>query len=393
MTDAFAEMQRHYRERDKAALQWKAKGGKVVGYFCDSVPEEMIIAAGFLPYRISGDPESGTESIRKYLLPFWSKSPLAQRQVSLEFINSMLHLIFTGRYDFIDYLVVPYTRKAILGVHKQLMDAKTAYPQLKIPEMFILDRALTPFFAAANFDRARAYDFKIKLEEWSGKALTHTALAAGIKVVNESKSLLRRVADLRAEDAPRISGAEALQIFGSSKFMPRAEHSALLRSFLDQVSRRTPRQGARIYVAGSPLDNIDLYELIESCGTTVVSENHCWGNRCADLPIDETIAPMEAIGSRYHKMPPCITYPLEKAVRNCTARAVSAKAQGAVFNVFRFDNFQIFDIPHEMEALKEKGIPSVYLQEQPYKITDSAAIKATITSFVENLARQSLLSA
>jgi benzoyl-CoA reductase/2-hydroxyglutaryl-CoA dehydratase subunit BcrC/BadD/HgdB len=390
MTDALALMQDHYRARDTAARAWKAKGGKVVGYFCDSVPEEMIMAAGFLPYRISGDPDAGTESVRKYLLPLWNKSSLAQRQVSLEFINSMLHLIFTGRYDFVDYLVIPYTRKAILGIHKQLSDAKQHYPDLKIPTMFILDRTLTPFFAGAQFDRDRAYDFKAKLEEWSGKPLTDTALAAAIKTVNQSKALLKRVADLRAEDPPRLSGVEALQIFGSAKFMPLDEHNAALQAFLGEIEKRPARRGARIYVAGSPLDNTELYGLIEATGATVVSENHCWGNRCSDLPIDESMVPMEAIASRYHRMPPCITFPLDKAVRNCTARAVTAKAQGAVFNVYRFDNFQIFDIPHEMEALKEKGIPSLYLQEQPYKIAEPDQIKSKLSSFVDSLKHQTL---
>ncbi|MBF8266484.1 MAG: 2-hydroxyglutaryl-CoA dehydratase, D-component [Dehalococcoidia bacterium] len=35
--------------------RWKANGGKVIGWSCIFVPEEIIIAAGMLPYRITGD--------------------------------------------------------------------------------------------------------------------------------------------------------------------------------------------------------------------------------------------------------------------------------------------------------------------------------------------------
>ena len=33
-----------YRERDRAARAWKAAGGRVVGYLCDNIPEELILA-------------------------------------------------------------------------------------------------------------------------------------------------------------------------------------------------------------------------------------------------------------------------------------------------------------------------------------------------------------
>jgi benzoyl-CoA reductase/2-hydroxyglutaryl-CoA dehydratase subunit BcrC/BadD/HgdB len=64
-------MQKHYQQRDLAAREWKDRGGKVAGYFCDNVPEEMILAAGFFPFRISGDPWGGTELADRYTEPFY----------------------------------------------------------------------------------------------------------------------------------------------------------------------------------------------------------------------------------------------------------------------------------------------------------------------------------
>ena len=34
--------------------RWKAAGHKVVGYTCSYVPDEIMAAAGILPYRIRG---------------------------------------------------------------------------------------------------------------------------------------------------------------------------------------------------------------------------------------------------------------------------------------------------------------------------------------------------
>ena len=77
MATAFEVMQKHYQKRDLAAREWKRKGGRVVGYFCDSVPEELILAAGFFPIRISGNPGGSTAEIDKYLEPFHEGFPPA----------------------------------------------------------------------------------------------------------------------------------------------------------------------------------------------------------------------------------------------------------------------------------------------------------------------------
>jgi len=40
------------KDRHGTARQWKSQGGKVVGYRCLFVPEEIIWAAGLLPYPL-----------------------------------------------------------------------------------------------------------------------------------------------------------------------------------------------------------------------------------------------------------------------------------------------------------------------------------------------------
>jgi len=42
---ALTTLREHEQQRDQAARAWKAAGGKVVGYICETVPEELIAAA------------------------------------------------------------------------------------------------------------------------------------------------------------------------------------------------------------------------------------------------------------------------------------------------------------------------------------------------------------
>ncbi|KUK52286.1 MAG: Benzoyl-CoA reductase, bzd-type, N subunit [Desulfotomaculum sp. 46_296] len=53
-----------YENRHDYARQWKEKnGGKVIGFFCTYVPEEILYAADILPVRVLGShqPQNVTE--------------------------------------------------------------------------------------------------------------------------------------------------------------------------------------------------------------------------------------------------------------------------------------------------------------------------------------------
>ena len=41
--------------------KWKDLDRKIVGYFCSSFPEELIAAAGLLPFRMRATGSTGTE--------------------------------------------------------------------------------------------------------------------------------------------------------------------------------------------------------------------------------------------------------------------------------------------------------------------------------------------
>ena len=63
------------------------------------------------------------------------------------------------------------------------------------------------------------------------------------------------------------------------------------------------RTGVRLFIEGSDLDNLQFYELAESCNAVIVAENSNWGNRYFDDPVDESTDPMEALADRYHVRP------------------------------------------------------------------------------------------
>ena len=85
-----------YEARHEYAKEWKKKNpkGKVMGYFCTYVPEEILYAADILPVRILGshEPQDVTEPhIFGMYCPF-CRDCLAQG--------------LKGRYDYLDGVMI-----------------------------------------------------------------------------------------------------------------------------------------------------------------------------------------------------------------------------------------------------------------------------------------------
>jgi benzoyl-CoA reductase/2-hydroxyglutaryl-CoA dehydratase subunit BcrC/BadD/HgdB len=374
----FETIQKQYQQRNFAALEWKKKGGKVIGYFCNNVPEELIMAAGFFPLRISGDPWEGTEVAEGYRMPY----------PQVAFVETMMNKLLTGKYDFLDYLVIPHARDQIWRLWTQLHFAAELDPQINLPEIYYYDNLHTTFYTSSVYNRDRTIEFKKQLEKWSGKKITDKGLGKAIAITNENKMLLKKVAALRAADPPRISGLEALQIIGTSMFMPKEGHSQLLKDYLKDGESLPAKNGVRLFVESSPLDNLQFYEVVESCGAVIVAEDNCWGNRYSDVPVGQTINSFESIVDRYLKKSPCPRmFPLQKRIDYCVQKALESKAQGALFHIYVGDNLQAWEAPEEIKALKANGIPIVYLKKQPYLLseTDSEDLRTSIKDFIKTL--------
>jgi benzoyl-CoA reductase/2-hydroxyglutaryl-CoA dehydratase subunit BcrC/BadD/HgdB len=382
-------LQELYRHRDTAARTWKAEhaGGRVVGYVCDNVPEELILAAGWLPYRLSGDPSVGADALERYVQPF--APPFSARNRGVGFVDAMLEMLLSGCLDFLDYLIVPHTRKTIQAFYRELTLAQQHEPSLSLPELFYLDRAYTPFYAAEVFNRRALLQLRGQLEDWSGRAVGDAAIAEAIEITNTNRRLLQQVAALRAADPSRITGVEALQLIATSCFMDKREHNHLLESVLDQAPATGSSAGGRprVFVGGSPLDNLSFYEVVESCGAVVVAEDHCWGNRCGEFEVDTSLPPFEALVDRYHRKPACsIDFPMAGAVDRCVGRARAARVDGAIFFVMEGDGVHVWDTPDEIAALEASGVPCLLLNQQPYRLSNPESLRTRLSEFVNTLA-------
>lgn len=378
-----------YDDPLRAAREWSAAGGKVVGYLCDNVPEELICAAGFFPLRVRGDPESGDATVRTKVDVLYTPDVTNRPP----FAASMLNRLLDGTYSVLDCLIIPHNRNAIQAMFRELQDAQRADPSLRLPALHYLDKAWSPNYAAEAYNRDRIFDLRQVLETWSGAPISEAAVRDAISVANENRRLLGEVSGLRTASPPRLSGPDALAVIGSSMFMPKAVHNRLLADLLASAGELPAREGPKIILGGSPLDHAAVYEVIESYGATVVAEDHCWGARAHELPVDGEGDPMLALASRFHRKPACsIGFPLSGHVETCARRAAAASADAAIFYVMEQDWTQVWETPSEVKRLRAMGLPVLHLSSQAYA-PDRGRLETEVRAFLASLGAQQAVGA
>ena len=192
MIDRFKEI---FNNRRQLARERVEGGQKVIGWVCTYVPEEMIHAAGILPFRVVGGEHVETPLADGYLytnLCSFSRNCLEEGlSGQLDFLhgyvscNSCDHIrrLFD---NWMQFMKTPYTRA--LGVPCKVTPATLKY--------FVQDLTL----------------FRRDLEEITGEKVSDEALWEAIRVYNRTRTLLEELYEMRKADPPPISGADVMEV-------------------------------------------------------------------------------------------------------------------------------------------------------------------------------------
>lgn len=377
---ALATLHRHYSDREGEARRRRETGQKVVGYLSNNVPEELILAAGMFPVRLTGDPRDKTEIADIYLDEVFDGG-----------IKSIFNRLFTGHFDFVDLVVVPRTSEAFLQLYYFVTEVRRWEPERRVPDLYLFDFLQTPFYLTNQWDRSRLALLRSRLEHLAGDPITEGALREAIATVNKDRRLLQTAAALWQGAPSRLSGVDALAIIGSGWFMDRAEHATLLESIIEGGAALQPRSGPRVMIKGSPQDNADFYRLVEKSGAAIVAGDHVFGDPTFAALVDEDGDPIDALTGYYQLHSPSIrSYPQARQDERFMALVGRAAVEGVVFYHDEYDDTLGWDYPDQKRLLDARGIPSLFLKRQSYRRPDHVAQRRALREFLEALTAQTV---
>jgi benzoyl-CoA reductase subunit C len=365
-----------YENRHEYAKKWKERtGGKVIGYFCTYVPEEILYAANILPVRILGSHEPQDVSEPHIFAMF------------CPFCRDCLAQGLKGRFDYLDGITIA---QSCLHIRQ----AFTSW-DLHIPVDFSY---YLPHPMHVQSPHAVTYlteelkEFKKAIEEWTGKTITNDDIKRGIEIMNKNRRLLQEVYELRKGPNPPLTGLEAMIMVVSSQMTDKEEHNRELESVLQKLpSRDIDNSGERLIIIGSEDDDTEFIEMVENLGARIVIDEHCTGTRYFDKEVKVNGDPLKAISERYVNRTPCPSkdWPDRTRLDHIVELTKDYDVQGAIIMQMKFCD------PHELDtvAIKEKlekdvGIPTIFLE---FDVTvPIGQFKTRVEAFLEILREEDL---
>jgi bzd-type benzoyl-CoA reductase N subunit len=368
--DRFRELNESF-PKTAQILEHKSRGGKVIGWLCTYVPEEIIHAAGALPIRIIGySHEANLDDANAHLYIN-----------NCTFSRSCLQLGLEGQYDFLDGVVGGSTCDGA----RRLFDVWRQYIGTPFHHVLTVPRKYTDRAHKLYYDEVVL--FKKHFEEHFGVSITDEALLKSIGVLNESRLLLRSLYELRKRDKPPISGAETLEVLNAAYRMPKEIFNLWLGEFIEELksSEKAFTGRARVMLVGSVLTNPEFVKSIEDQGALVVTDELCtstryWGDI---VVIDERRPILESISRRYLDNFPCARmYPSDERFDRIIEFARDFKVDGVISEIVRYCVPYAHDLPLLTDRLSEAGIPTLALDVE-YGTAGSGQVATRVQAFLE----------
>ncbi|MEE9496430.1 MAG: 2-hydroxyacyl-CoA dehydratase family protein, partial [Desulfobacterales bacterium] len=201
------------------AGNWKTEStAKVVGYFCSYAPEEIIWAAGALPYRILG---SGATI---------SKADGHLQAYSCSLVRGALDDALLGKLDFLDGTVFPHTCDSI----QRLSDIWRLNTGFDLHLDLVLPVKLNTK-SAESYMHAVIKKFRRDLETGLRVEITAEKLSKAIQTFNQIRTCLQRIYEIRRDHSGKVSSRDLHAIVKASMVMDRNVLSDRLSAVVDQL--------------------------------------------------------------------------------------------------------------------------------------------------------------
>ena len=353
--------------------EWKSSGRPVIGYFCHYVPREIIVAAGALPLRLRGAASEDSSLGDAYL---------SSRVCT--YVRHVMSLALDGQYDFLDGEISSNSCDHIRR-SADVFVKKTAVPFhgfLSVPR--------TPRESLYSYFLRELRNLIAGLEGHLGVKIDDDRLREAIRKMNKNRSRLRILNQMRLEDRPKLSGAEALSVHIASQVLPPEVFCDLAERLIAALGDRPGMDSSRgrLVMIGAELDEPEFVEAIESQGALVVADLLCFGARSVLPPLDENAAdPLDEIGRSYFFSASCARMIGDFPRRWEELKQVvqAARGDGVIFERIIFCDpwgAELHNILHRTKI--EEAFPVLSLTRE-YNIVPTGQVRTRVQAFVERI--------
>jgi benzoyl-CoA reductase/2-hydroxyglutaryl-CoA dehydratase subunit BcrC/BadD/HgdB len=353
---------------------WKQGGGKVVGYVYSYIPEELIIAAGAVPFRVraTGSDETSLSA------PYYT-------EINCGVVRYLFNSVLKHDYDFFDGFV----GSNICDQMRRTYDNWSIQENSPCCGFVYIPKARTE--RAFETYAESLVKLKTSLEERLGTKVTKESLNEAVAQKNRIRALQRRLYDLMKLERPPVSGADVHAVMVAGASVPPSDYEKLLAELLAELEgvegERRPQ--ARFVLTTGELDNPQLVSIIESQGGSVVASSMLYGLlACKDDVPEETDDPLRAIARHYFFSTPTycprIMGTVNERLSYVTDLVKEYRADGVISYSTTFCEQWEFEQNFLDKYLAGVGVPHFAL-DCDYLLSGEGQVKTRVQAFQETV--------
>ncbi len=351
--------------------RWREAGGKVAGHFQVHFPEEIVHAAGMLPFKVRGAQIEAVQADSRF------------GSYLCSILKTSLELALSNRVQmemFVTHPICDAARNlaAVWG-------RNFSYPC----QILYLPQNANSSYAAAYL-RNEYGRLMRSVEQVAQAKISDDALRRSIAVYNENRALLRDLYAVKRTTPWLVSADEAYVLVAIGGLIPPEEHNELLRNVLSMIpDRKTkPRDKVRVVFEGGfceqpPLDLIRV--IARSC--YVVDDDLLIGMRWILEDVPENGDPLFNLAeaylekSSYSPVQHDLRKPKEKMLLD---RIRSSGAEAAIITAAKMCEPGLEEQVAYTRALDEAGVP-YFVSEFEENMTSFDHMEIQLETFVENI--------
>ena len=360
----------------KQLLAYKAQDKKAIGVLPYYAPEELVYAAGMVPFGIWGTNDKTVSLAKEYCATFYCTIA----QLALE-------MLLDGTMNELSGIITPVicdTLRPMSQNFRVAMDKKMAVIFLAHPQ--------NRFDAAGKqFCIDQYTNVKKELEKIAGKEITVDALADAIKVYNASRKARREFVKLANEHCDVVTPTIRSAVLKASWFMLKDEYTKKLVELNKELAALPVAKwdGVKVVVSGIIYDSPALLKALEDNHIAIAADDVAHETRAFRIDAPENVDPMTALADQFANIDnDVLLYDPESAKNNrgdfVAKLCKDNGAQGLILFMQQFCDPEEMEYPYLKKALDKAGIPHIKIGIDQ-QMRDFGQAATAIQAFAESL--------
>lgn len=360
---------KHMNQNKISLLQQKDEGK--IGWISIYTPEEIIDAAGLIPYRITGDNGSNHTDASVLLSNNYCSYVLSCLSEGISGIHQVAQgILFVDACD----------------MRKRLYEAWVNQLQPEYSLLLELPRDINTL--SREYFIQQLHRLKESLEAYTGKEITNDDLRQSISKMNEKRGLLQKMYALR-KGTSQISGKHAIEIVKASTCGLTDMFNEHMSEYLEAIEshKGKSRKKHRVMLCGSYFDCDDIVDVIEETGAIIACEDISNGIKYAEgqIQINAQEDPIEALADYYLSKTTCARMlNINKRFDHMKALIEEYEIDSIIYFTLKFCDTNLLDFPFMKQKIDQLGIPVIFIEGE-HHITNIQSIKTRIQTFLETI--------